>query len=263
MRLILAVLSLSAATLLAQNPPAAFEVATVKPSGPSGNGVSGGCHGVDSVYTPNQMSSAPPLGRCVIHDARLAHMIYTAFRIPAMNMIRSGPDWIQRGDERYDVMAKADNPSKTTEEELLKMLQALLVERFQLKYHLEPIEVQGFGLVVAKGGPKLTPSKSDDVETRFGGASKGKPAPGQPTTLAARKYSIARLATLLSAFGGNGPIVDKTELPGEYDFTLSWDDNAGPTLSTALREQLGLRLEAQKVKQSTFVVDSAKKPGDN
>src|SRR5262245_19788748 len=99
MRVILATLSLGVATLVAQTLPLAFEVATVKPSPMSASGVTGGCHGIDSVYTPNQISSAPPLGRCVIHDARLAHMICIAFRIPAMNLIKSGPDWIQRGEE--------------------------------------------------------------------------------------------------------------------------------------------------------------------
>jgi uncharacterized protein (TIGR03435 family) len=60
-----------------------------------------------------------------------------------------------------------------------------------------------------------------------------------------------------------GPGLDKTGLIGEYDFILTWDENAGPDLSTALREQLGLRLDAVKVPTSTFVVDSAQKPAAN
>src|SRR5690242_13519283 len=60
--------------LRAQPGPAAFEIASVKPSPPGPNGVHGGCHGVDSVYTPGQAAAAPPLGRCVIGDARLSHL---------------------------------------------------------------------------------------------------------------------------------------------------------------------------------------------
>jgi uncharacterized protein (TIGR03435 family) len=71
------------------------------------------------------------------------------------------------------------------------------------------------------------------------------------------------LLTLISALGGRGPGADKTELAGEYDFTLSWNEQEGPDLSTALREQLGLRMEAQKVPVSVFVVDSAQKPSAN
>jgi uncharacterized protein (TIGR03435 family) len=71
------------------------------------------------------------------------------------------------------------------------------------------------------------------------------------------------LANLLSGRGGKGPVVDKTGLQGAYDFTLSWDENAGPDLATALQEQLGLRLESQKVPVSYFVIDSAQKPTGN
>jgi uncharacterized protein (TIGR03435 family) len=247
--------------LLAQMPPS-FEVATVKPSKPGG-GVTGSCHGTDSVYTPIQASIAPPLGRCVIHDARLSHLVNIAFRIGGMALIKSGPEWIARGDERFDVEAKAENPRNATEEQLLQMLQALLVERFQMKFHRDPIEVPGFAIVVAKNGPKLKATKSLDVATEFGGSSRGKPMPGTPTTLKVRKYSIARLAELLSAFGGMGPMVDKTDLKGEYDLFLSWDQEAGPTLAAAFREQLGLQLDRQKVQQSLFVIDSAHRPGAN
>jgi uncharacterized protein (TIGR03435 family) len=57
--------------------------------------------------------------------------------------------------------------------------------------------------------------------------------------------------------------VDKTGLTGEYDFKLFWNDEAGPSLSTAVREQLGLRMEAEKVHVQTMVVDSAQKPAAN
>jgi uncharacterized protein (TIGR03435 family) len=78
-----------------------------------------------------------------------------------------------------------------------------------------------------------------------------------------RSFSIPTLIEMLTAFGGRGPGVDKTGLMGRYDFTLAWDEDAGPTLDTALREQLGLRMESQKVPVSYFVIDSAARPTGN
>lgn len=257
----------AAGLVLAQSRPApmAFEVASVKVAPQEPGGVAGGCHGVDSVYSPRQQAEAPPLGRCVITQARLSHMIGIAWGI-TMQSLKSGPDWIQRGDLRFNVEAKAENPGKATEKELLAMLQGLLIERFQLKFHFETSEEPGFALVVAKGGAKLRPSKSDEPHLSFTGP-KGepvfKPGQGQPISMKAQKIPLETLLTLLTAVGGHGPGVDKTGLTGEFDFQLSWDDDAGPALSTALREQLGLRMEPGKVPVSIFVVDSAAKPSDN
>jgi uncharacterized protein (TIGR03435 family) len=250
-------------TVRAQSPdgggPLTFEVASIKPSVNGPGGVEGGCHGIDSVYTPGQQSSAPPLGRCVITDGRLSHMVGIAWDI-TMQMLKTGPDWIQRGDERFNLEAKAENPTKTTEKQLLQMLQALLVERFQMKFHLEPVMLSGFGLTVAKGGPKLKASTSQDPDESFGGGGK----PGRNGgTLRFRRCPMREFVRMLSAFGDHGPGVDRTGLTGLYDFTLTWDNEAGPSLDTALREQLGLRMDSEKVSTSYFVIDSAKRPSAN
>jgi uncharacterized protein (TIGR03435 family) len=243
-------------------PARAFEVASIKqaPTGP--NGVRGGCHGNNSIYTPAQQASAPPLGRCVITDARLSHLIGIAYGISMVNL-KTVPDWIQRGELRFNVEAKAEDPPHTSEQQLLVMLQNLLIERFQLKFHNEPTEIAGFALTVAKNGPKLKASQSEDSTVIFKGPNgeQIKPPPGQ-AAMTARKYTIPQLINILT-LTGNGPGLDKTGLTGEYDFTLSWDENAGPDISTALREQLGLRMEPAKVPSSTFVVDSATKPTAN
>jgi uncharacterized protein (TIGR03435 family) len=239
--------------------PLEFEVASVKIT-QSGGGVDGGCHGIDSKYGPSQ-TAPPPLGRCVITGARLSHIINIAWELNSMLLIKSGPDWIARGEDRYDIEAKAEDPTKATERQLLTMLQNLLVQRFQLKFHRETTDMPGFGLVVAKNGPKLKESTAAEESARFGGEKK--PMPGHPVSLTARKYTMPMLANLLSQIGGHGPITDKTGLLGAYDLKLAWDEDAGPALSTAVQEQLGLRFESQKVLVPFFVVDSARKPGDN
>jgi uncharacterized protein (TIGR03435 family) len=233
----------------------AFEVASVKLAH-GGNGFSGGCHGIDSTYAPNLLASAPPLGRCVIHDARLDHLISIANRVRAMAQISGGPDWIK--SDRFNIDAKVEDPSKATEEELLQMLQALLTERFSLKLRREMREMPGYGLIVAKNGPKLHEAKGDEVSGRFG--PNFKPGPG-PNTFTARSYSMPMLADMLTMFGD--PVVDKTGLAGKFDFTVSWDQTDGPTLMTALQEQLGLKYESEKVPVPFFIIESAKKPGEN
>jgi uncharacterized protein (TIGR03435 family) len=232
-----------------------FEVASVKPSVSGVNGVQGGCHGIDSKYGSGPMAGRPPLGRCVITDGRLSHFIGIAWGVTMQNL-KTGPDWIERGDERFNIEAKAENPRTATEEQLLHMLQALLIERFKLKFHREEIERPGFALMVAKSGPKLQASAFPDEAINMAG---GKPSPGRPVLLNVRRFSMARLAEMLSGYGP-GPTVDKTGLTGEYDFKLAWNDNAGPSVFSALQDQLGLRLEPRKVPISLFVVDSAQKP---
>ncbi len=236
----------------------AFEVASVKRAKDPG-GVRGGCHGIDTKYAPNQMGTAPPLGRCVIADGRLSHMLGIAFQLRSMQLIKGGPDWLMTGDDRFNVEAKVDDPTKATEEQLLQMLQTLLIERFSLKFHREIKDMPGYALVVAKNGPKFKEAKGEEVAVSFGAVFK--PVPGQPLTVNARRYSMTKLATLLTQFGE--PVMDETGLKGEYDFKLSWDEAAGPSLSSALQEQLGLKFESQKVPVPYFIVESAQKPTEN
>ncbi|HXP84603.1 MAG TPA: TIGR03435 family protein [Bryobacteraceae bacterium] len=238
--------------------PPAFEVASVRVAvGP--NGVRGGCHGIDSHYSPRESTAAPPLGRCVITDGRLSHLIGVAYGVP-MNRIKDAPDWVIAGSERFTVQAKAEDPATATEQQLLGMLQTLLFDRFKLRFHRENKDLPGFALVVGKKRPKLTEAQGDEVTTSFGAAFK--PLPGQPVSLTARKYSMPLLAGLLSQIGP-GPIVDQTNLAGDYDFNLAWDESTGPSLVTALQEQLGLRLEPQKVPVSFFMFESAQRPAEN
>jgi uncharacterized protein (TIGR03435 family) len=237
----------------------AFEVASLKPAKDGPNGVRGGCHGIDSKYAPNQLASAPPLGRCVITDGRLSHMIAIAFGLGSMAMLRGGPDWVAGGVDRFNLEAKVEDPTKATEEQLLQMLQALLIERFHVKFHREDRDLPGFALEVAKNGPKLKPTQTDEVAFSQPGGKRGR---DEPTCLVATRYSTAALAKLLTQLG-RGPAVDKTGLTGEYDFKLCWNETDGPSLFSALQEQLGLKFEPQKVPVSFFIIESAQKPTEN
>lgn len=231
-----------------------FEVASIHPSDPNTpGGVEGGCHGIDSKFGPRD--NPPPLGRCVITNGRLSHMIGIAFPLQNMSMLRNAPDWVCCGPERFDVQAKADNPT-ATEAQLLAMLQTLLEDRFKLKYHREDHEESGYALVVAKTGQKLTPAQDDEVTT-IGPFNKGNPT----VTIAPRRFSMEMLASFLSN-RTTGPVKDETGLTGFYDFKLTWNDTDGPSVFSAL-QQLGLRLEPRKLRVSYFVFESAERPGDN
>jgi uncharacterized protein (TIGR03435 family) len=237
----------------------AFEVASVKRAH-GGSGWRGGCHGIDSRYGPNDASSAVPLGRCVITDARLSHLLGIAFPFRALQFLKGGPDWATFGDLRFNIEAKAEDPASATEEQLLQMLRALLIERFSLRFHRETQDVPGFALVVGKNGPKLREAAGEETVTSF--SPSFKPIQGQPTTLNAQKCSMSRLADVFTQMGER-PVNDETGLTSAYDFKLSWDETNGPSLVTALREQLGLRLESSKVPVSIFVIESAQKPSEN
>jgi len=125
---------------------------------------------------------------------------------------------------------------------------------------MQPVELRGFALIVAKGGSKLQESKSADPNMSFGPG--GKPGGGVGVFKATR-CSMHEFTRMLSLFGDRGPGVDRTGLTGLYDFTLSWDNEQGPTIDTALREQLGLRIEPEKVQTAYFVIDSARRPSEN
>jgi len=167
----------------------------------------------------------------------------------------SGGRWL--GPERYDVVAKAEDGVRLTQEELQPRLQKLLEDRFKLSLHRETKDVPGFALVVAKGGPKLRKSFGD-------------PAPPiiYPGGLRSGSWSMEALAWGLSR-PLRQPVVDKTSIEGTFDIELTYapdgDTNSPlPSIFTALQEQLGLRLESRKVPIEILIIDHLEKvPSDN
>jgi uncharacterized protein (TIGR03435 family) len=262
------ILSMLAASLMAQaQAPLAFEVATIKPSS---QGVIG-----------SRMAGP---GRLSLNGRTLLDLVRYAYSTDFGNAnISGGSKWMNDPAERFDMEAQGSFTS--TPAEIKRMLQALLAERFALKVHRETREVPGYGLVLARGDGKTGPN----VVEVTGKPCAGPPAADANTARCGSRINPLRtqllagrmehLADLLSnqVFQLGRPVVDRTGLAGEFDITLDFallvqkPDGAnapadllnGPSLATALREQLGLRLDSVRIETVTLVVDSAEKPGDN
>jgi len=245
-RQILALAVLAAACGIAQ---ASFEVATVKVVDTSKFGDS---------FQINL--GAVRHEEVTFGNAALVNCIRFAYNLASDEQI-VGPDWIKSYPYFYDIDAKGAVGS--TREQLQAMMQTLLKERFKLVVHREQREMSHYALVVAKGGAKMAAVKElppDYRGTNFGGRIDNM----MPMTL---------LAYLLSRFETGRPILDFTGLKGLYEVKLEWalargpaaaGDSAGPSLFTALEEQLGLKLEGRKGPVEVLVVDSAEKvPAEN
>ena len=191
----------------------------------------------------------------------LEGLLMEAYNV-ASYQISGGPAWLRM--DRFDIDAKAPGDNTLTRDQKREMLRALLEDRFHLVVHRETKEMPIYALVVAKGGPKLKESPADG-QTRMSMGSKG-----QTIEMKFSKWNMERLASQIEGNEGR-KVVDKTGLAGEYDFTLSYVDDRranggdqdGPSLFTAVQEQLGLRLEAQKGPVEMLVVDHADKPSQN
>jgi len=170
-----------------------------------------------------------------------------------------GPMWTKSLDFLYDVVAKGTPGS--SREQLQAMMQILLVERFKLVTHRDHKEMSYYALVTAKGS-KMRPVP--ELPDGFRGINFG----GRINNI----MRMQALAYLLSRFETGRPILDETGLRGLYEVKLEWalrqvqnlDAPPGPSLFTALTEQLGLKLEAKKGPVEILVVDSAEKvPAEN
>ena len=221
--------------------PQAFDVVSIKPN--LSNSVS-------------HRATTLPGGVFTATNVSLESLMSRAFGV-AEAQIEGGPRWI--GSDEYDVEARANTPAEMTSEEVRPALQAMLADRFGLKFHRVTKQGQIFSLTIAKGGPKM---KEHTGEGRTGiGMSTG----GGKVEIQATNVRMARLAEYLSGQAGR-PVVDDTGLTGQYDFAVAWntdDANAGTSVFAALQEQLGLKVEAAKGPIETIVVDGAQKPTAN
>jgi uncharacterized protein (TIGR03435 family) len=190
--------------------------------------------------------------------------------------------------ERYDVDAKMDDavaegersiPRDEREKLARTRVQFLLADRFGLKLHHETKDMPALVLTVAKGGPKLSEAaaKSAPGEAHpLPPGSLGMRMKAGDWIIAANQSPLRNLINPLSAQPEmNGRILlDRTGLTGKYSFTLQWasqnlsgagaaTDSPGPSLFTALEEQLGLRLESTKAPVDVLIIDHVEQPSPN
>jgi len=166
----------------------------------------------------------------------------------------------------YDIEATCRRPA--SREQMMRMLQTLLEDRFKLRLRHETKDLTVYVLMVGKGGPKLDENKNGaDLEAR-------KSMVGRETY---RNFSMSLFANILSG-DVDDTVVDRTGLTGSYDFKLEYTPERvgpgvkegrepayldGPSLFTALREQLGLELNRQKVPVELLVIEHIEEPSGN
>jgi uncharacterized protein (TIGR03435 family) len=263
----IATLILSSAAA-AQDPAAKvlpqFEVATIKPSAPITDG-----------RVRIAMGGDP--GRINYQGLPIKMILARAFDIKDYQI--SGPDWLD--SERFDVMAKI--PEGVSREQVPAMLQALLAERFKMTFHRDKKEMGIYALIVAKGGVKMKALE----ESAEGVGQMQMMGRGHFTS----KLTLAGLADFLSRWVDR-PVLDMTDTKANYDIKLDWTpepgqggmkgvggpqgpprggeeggsnpDTAGPSLFTAVQEQLGLKLESRKAPVDLLVIDHIEKtPTEN
>jgi uncharacterized protein (TIGR03435 family) len=206
--------------------------------------------------------------------------------------ISGGPAWIN--SERYTINAKpADNASPETIQG--PMLQALLEDRFKLKTHRETKDVPVYDLTAGKNGPKLQPAKEGNclaqaIRARRARGDDSVPAvtycgdllrKGANTVADFHEVSLIDFSKIFGRFVDR-PIVDKTGIAGRFDVHLEFtpdqatprlgdqngppagaDADFGPSVFTAIQEQLGLKLEPAKGPGEFLVIDSVERPSEN
>lgn len=247
---------LLAGLVYSQEKPArlTFEVASIKPAKPGGRG--GGI---------KPMSAGQGY---IAENATVRLMISLMYRMP-VDKVTGGPGWLD--SDLWDVEAKADKQYNI--DDLHAMFQHLLADEFKLQFHKESKEGPVYVLSVDKGGPKMKVNDSpQDFEI---------PVMGGPGLIFnGKRVPMEYLCYFLGQVMRNDPrpVLDKTGLTGNYDFTLKFlpDLPAGfergnipqefldrPNIFDALKQQLGLKLEPQKGPVTYYVIDHVEKPAGN
>jgi uncharacterized protein (TIGR03435 family) len=185
--------------------------------------------------------------------ATLRNLVGFAYSVQDFQ-ISGGPAWSDSA--HYDITAKMD--SAASPDQVRLMLQSLLQDRFNLRFHRAIRSRPGYALVIDKNGPKFVESKNPGPGLGLGR--------GHLIGLGANTEMLAKaLSSQLES-----PIVDKTGLKALYNFTLTWTpddqtaDSTGPSVFSALREQIGLKLVPVKnVPVEVLVIDHVERPSEN
>jgi uncharacterized protein (TIGR03435 family) len=255
-----------------------FEVASVKPNHSGDNG--------------RRIMFGP--GRFTASGATIRFLITMAYMVKEFQ-VSGGPSWVD--SERYNIDAKEEDSlakelEKLPQDERMQkkglLIPSLLADRFQLRLGHATKELPIYVLVIAKNGPKLREAKPgtyNGIKGRDGIAHGGSMhvTRGQ---LECQAASLDLLAFQLSQQLGRN-VVDHTGLKGNYDFIVKWTpdpnegamfkepqggrpypDNAppessGPSIFTAIQEQLGLKLESTKAPVDILVIDHIERPSED
>jgi uncharacterized protein (TIGR03435 family) len=210
-------------------------------------------------------------GRFATVNVDLKTIIQWAYDLPQSRIV-GGPSWL--GSARWDIEAKADNALDTQKSydpeaarlEKRRMVKALLADRFHLAVHQETRELPIYDLVVAKSGAKFLATKADGSKfDRWNGHME----------IQGGDNTVAVLAEELAETLGR-VVVDNTGITGRYKIALTWTpddrvappsgasaDDAGPSIFTALQEQLGLKLESDKGPVQVLVIHNAEMASEN
>lgn len=269
----LALLAVFAVAVLGQEP--GFDVASVRPT---------------SRTDGRALLQATP-GRLSMMNLALRRLILIAYDVQDYQLVGE-PGWI--ASENYDIQAKAEgNPSVQQMEG--PMLRALLEERFKLSLHRETRQLSVYKLSIGKSGAKLQASQEGSCTPYVTDALPPTTKPGEPgpsfcgfqrttagglnRSLSGKGVTMAELAKTLSRtytamLGRN--VIDGTALTGAFDIHLTWamdsggpraidspPESEGPSIFTALEEQLGLKLQATKGPVEVLVIDHIEKPSEN
>lgn len=224
-----------------------FDVVSVKTGGDPSRGMS-------MQTTPSSFS---------VSNVTLKYLIQFAWDVKSFQ-VSGGPGWI--GSDRFTIQAKSGHRmAADITEQLHSRVRLLLADRFELRLHGEDRVMPVYELVVAGTGPKLSPAKNGETEGWYSGSG----------MLKGTRVKTGTIARALSDPTGR-LVIDRTGLNGYYDFSLTWapdsaagaaahpsEQAAGPSLFTAVQEQLGLRLKAAKAPIEMLVIDNAEKPSSN
>ncbi len=234
----------------------AFEVATIKPSGPEERGPR-------FEFQRRRFS--------VIHTS-LNDLIRFSYGLQ-QRQIAGAPDWVN--SENYDISAEPDGEGEPSIKQWQSMVKILMADRFQLQLHYEKRELTVYVLTVARTGAKMIRSQSDPGTPPGLGF-------GPPGNFGATNATMADVAEALGQGALDQPVVDQTGLTGRFDFRLTWTPDeahfgavggskpsptesadAPPDLFTAIQEVLGLKLLSTKAPVDVLVIDHAEKPSAN
>lgn len=235
----------------------AFEVATIKPSDPKNPGQIITLRGAEVITT-----------NVTVHDLiNLAYWLHP-------KQVSGGSAWTE--SEKWDMAGKPDAPGQPNVDQMKVMIQKLLADRFQLKFHFEKRELPVYAIRLTKSGAKITQSQGDPKD--IPGWGFGRNAAGM--IMSFRNSPMSQFTALLQN-SMDRPVVDESGLAGRYDFTLTFtpdpaqatllgappaagdNPDAAPDLFAAFQQQLGLKLEPTKAPVDVMVIDRVEQPLEN